>query len=112
MQISFADFTTITSLKIAKYGIPISSLSHEQFPQNVDYSQGSIRNQIVHLVSVDGYWFRCLISKTTGAAQIAGDQIGNGADSLAIRNLIGLVPDNFGLYEELSAYEILIALYP
>ena len=47
----------------------------------------------------------CLISKTSGDAQIAGYQIGNGADSLAIRKLIGLVPDNIGLYEELSAYE-------
>ena len=47
----------------------------------------------------------CLISKTSGEAQIAGYHIGNGADSLAIRKLIGLVPDNVGLYEELSAYE-------
>jgi ABC-2 type transport system ATP-binding protein len=47
----------------------------------------------------------CLISKTSGEAQIAGHHIGNGADSLAIRKLIGLVPDNVGLYEELSAYE-------
>ena len=47
----------------------------------------------------------CLISKTSGEAQIAGYSIGNGADSLAIRKLIGLVTDNVGLYEELSAYE-------
>jgi ABC-2 type transport system ATP-binding protein len=47
----------------------------------------------------------CLISNTSGEAQIAGYQIGNGADSLAIRKLIGLVPDNVGLYEELSAYD-------
>jgi ABC-2 type transport system ATP-binding protein len=47
----------------------------------------------------------CLISKTSGEAQIGGYRIGNGADSLAIRKLIGLVPDNIGLYEELSAYE-------
>ena len=47
----------------------------------------------------------CLISNTSGEAQIAGYQIGNGADSLAIRGLIGLVPDNVGLYEELSAYD-------
>ena len=47
----------------------------------------------------------CLISKTSGEAHIAGYPIGNGADSLAIRKLIGLVPDNIGLYEELSAYE-------
>jgi ABC-2 type transport system ATP-binding protein len=47
----------------------------------------------------------CLISKTSGEAQVAGYLIGNGTDSLAIRKLIGLVPDNIGLYEELSAYE-------
>lgn len=47
----------------------------------------------------------CLISKTNGEARIAGYPIGNGADSLAIRKLIGLVPDNNGLYEELTAYE-------
>ncbi len=48
----------------------------------------------------------CLISKTSGDAQIAGYQIGDdGTASLAIRKLIGLVPDNIGLYDELSAYE-------
>jgi ABC-2 type transport system ATP-binding protein len=47
----------------------------------------------------------CLISRTSGEACIAGYQIGNDSDSLAIRKLIGLVPDNIGLYEELSAYE-------
>jgi ABC-2 type transport system ATP-binding protein len=47
----------------------------------------------------------CLISKTSGEAQIAGFHIGGGVDSLAIRKLIGLVPDNVGLYDELSAYE-------
>jgi len=47
----------------------------------------------------------CLISRTSGDASIAGYQLGNPADSLAIRKLIGLVPDNIGLYEELSAYE-------
>ena len=35
----------------------ITSLSHEQFVQNVDYSMGSVRNQIVHLMSVDDAWF-------------------------------------------------------
>jgi ABC-2 type transport system ATP-binding protein len=47
----------------------------------------------------------CLISRSSGDAQIAGYQVGNEVDSLAIRKLIGLVPDNVGLYEELSAYE-------
>jgi uncharacterized damage-inducible protein DinB len=35
----------------------ITSLSHERFTQNVDYSIGSVRNQIVHLISVDDAWF-------------------------------------------------------
>ncbi len=47
----------------------------------------------------------CLISKTSGEAKIAGYEIGNDADSLEIRKIIGLVPDNVGLYNELSAYD-------
>ena len=47
----------------------------------------------------------CLISKTSGDARIAGYDIDNTADSLKIRKIIGLVPDNVGLYEELSAYK-------
>ena len=47
----------------------------------------------------------CLISKTSGEAKIAGYEIGKDIDSLKIRKMIGLVPDNVGLYEELSAYE-------
>lgn len=35
----------------------ITPLSHEQFTQNMDYSHGSVRNQIVHLMSVDDTWF-------------------------------------------------------
>jgi uncharacterized damage-inducible protein DinB len=35
----------------------ITSLSQEQFIQHVDYSVGSVRNQIVHLMSVDDTWF-------------------------------------------------------
>jgi uncharacterized damage-inducible protein DinB len=35
----------------------IPSLSDEQFTQNVSYSHGSVRNQIVHLISVDDAWF-------------------------------------------------------
>jgi ABC-2 type transport system ATP-binding protein len=34
----------------------------------------------------------CLISKTSGEAQVAGYQVGDGADSLSIRKGIGLVP--------------------
>ena len=35
----------------------ISPLPHEQFTHDVDYSQGSVRDQIVHLMSVDEIWF-------------------------------------------------------
>ncbi len=47
----------------------------------------------------------CLISKTSGDAHIGGHDISNPADSLQIRKMIGLVPDNVGLYEELSAFQ-------
>jgi ABC-2 type transport system ATP-binding protein len=47
----------------------------------------------------------CLISKTSGDASVAGFDVGNEADSLKIRRLIGFVPDNVGLYDSLSAYD-------
>ncbi|MDR1992048.1 MAG: ABC transporter ATP-binding protein [Nitrososphaerota archaeon] len=47
----------------------------------------------------------CLISKTSGTATIGGYEIGNKENSLKIRKLIGLVPDNVGLSEHLSAYD-------
>ena len=47
----------------------------------------------------------CLISKTSGSAKIGGYDIGSTSDQPRIRRMIGLVPDNVGLYEELSAYK-------
>jgi len=47
----------------------------------------------------------CLISKTSGEANVGGYDVGKEADALKIRKLIGLVPDNVGLYESLSAYD-------
>jgi ABC-2 type transport system ATP-binding protein len=47
----------------------------------------------------------CLISKTSGDAKISGYDIGKDSDSLKIRRLIGLVPDNVGLYDDLTAYD-------
>lgn len=35
----------------------IVPLSYEQFTQVGDYSHGSVREQIVHLMDVDGVWF-------------------------------------------------------
>jgi len=47
----------------------------------------------------------CLISKTSGEARIADYDVGKESDSLKIRKLIGLVPDNVGLYDDLTAYD-------
>jgi ABC-2 type transport system ATP-binding protein len=47
----------------------------------------------------------CLISKTSGKAQIAGYEVGNAADVKKIRRIIGLLPENVGLYEGLSVYK-------
>jgi ABC-2 type transport system ATP-binding protein len=47
----------------------------------------------------------CLISKTSGNATIGGYEIGNKEGSLKIRKMIGLVPDNVGLSEHLTAYD-------
>ena len=46
-----------------------------------------------------------LISKTSGTARIAEYDIGNSADMQKIRGMIGLLPENVGLYENLSAYQ-------
>jgi len=47
----------------------------------------------------------CLISKTSGNARIGGYEVGKDADAMEIRKLVGLLPENVGLYGELSAYE-------
>ncbi len=47
----------------------------------------------------------CLISKTSGSAKIGEYEIGNKEDALKIRKIIGLVSDNVGLSENLTAYD-------
>lgn len=47
----------------------------------------------------------CLISKTSGTAKIGNYEIGNKLDANKIRKIIGLLPENVGLYEDLSAYK-------
>ncbi len=48
--------------------------------------------------------FCCLISKTGGTARIGGYDIGKSEDQLRIRRMVGLLPENVGLYDDLSAY--------
>jgi ABC-2 type transport system ATP-binding protein len=46
----------------------------------------------------------CLISKTSGKAQIGDFTVETEADCLKIRKMVGLLPENVGLYDSLSAY--------
>jgi ABC-2 type transport system ATP-binding protein len=46
-----------------------------------------------------------LISKSSGTAEVAGCEIGKEADALRLRQQIGLLPENVGLYEGSSAYD-------
>jgi ABC-2 type transport system ATP-binding protein len=47
----------------------------------------------------------CLVSITSGEAKIGDYNVGKDSDSMAIRKMVGLLPENVGLYEELSAYK-------
>jgi ABC-2 type transport system ATP-binding protein len=47
----------------------------------------------------------CLISKTSGEARVGEYEVGKEADALKIRQMIGFMPDNVGLYDDLSAYD-------
>lgn len=47
----------------------------------------------------------CLISKTEGSATIGGYDVSDAEDAMKIRKMIGIVHDNVGLYESLSAYD-------
>ena len=49
----------------------------------------------------------CLISRTAGQARIGGHSIGDPAAARKIRSLIGLMPEEAGLYPDLSAVSTL-----
>ncbi len=42
------------------WDVCVNELSIEQFTQNVNYSHGSVHNQLVHIMSVDDAWFSSL----------------------------------------------------
>ncbi len=46
----------------------------------------------------------CLIGKTSGNARIGDFAVDNEADCLKIRKMVGILPENVGLYDSLSAY--------
>lgn len=47
----------------------------------------------------------CLINKTSGDAQVGGYSISKEDERLQIRKMVGLLPENVGLYDSLSAYK-------
>jgi ABC-2 type transport system ATP-binding protein len=47
----------------------------------------------------------CLISLTGGSARIGDLEIGKSEDRRTIRKMVGLLPENVGLYEAMSAYK-------
>jgi ABC-2 type transport system ATP-binding protein len=47
----------------------------------------------------------CLISKTSGQARISNFNVDNPEDCLKIRKIVGLLPENVGLYDSLSAHK-------
>jgi ABC-2 type transport system ATP-binding protein len=47
----------------------------------------------------------CLVSKSSGSATIGDYEIASRTDQPKIRGMIGLLTENVGLYEELSAYD-------
>jgi len=51
----FYEYHFAENRKIWDTYIPL--LSKVQFTQNVDYSHGSVRNQIVHMISAEDEWF-------------------------------------------------------
>jgi uncharacterized damage-inducible protein DinB len=59
----------------------ISGLTYEQFTQPINYSHGSVRNQIVHLIEVDDVWF----SELQGVEPAEPLPTANGDDREAIR---------------------------
>jgi uncharacterized damage-inducible protein DinB len=50
----FYDYHFSENRKLWDY---VTQLSQEQFTQHVDYSRGSVRDQILHLISCDDGWF-------------------------------------------------------
>ena len=72
-----------------RYIVP---LSVEQFTQKVDYSHGSIRDQIVHIMSVDEAWFSGLRGVETPPEPFTSD------DRNTIRSYWDGVEENMRAY--------------
>lgn len=72
----------------------VTELSYAQFIQEVDYSHGSLRNQIVHLMEVDDIWF-CELRGVEGPEPFPAAQVD---DRLKIRTHWDLVEQHVREY--------------
>ncbi|HEY1012844.1 MAG TPA: DinB family protein [Herpetosiphonaceae bacterium] len=52
----------------------VASLSDAQFAQNSAYSHGSVRDQLIHMISVDEAWFSGLRGVELGEPEPVGDR--------------------------------------
>lgn len=74
-----------------RYVVP---LSEEQFVQEVNYSQGSVRGQILHMISADDAWF----SDLRGVAGTERDNPDSLVDRASIRAYWDQVEENMRGY--------------
>jgi uncharacterized damage-inducible protein DinB len=68
---SAASFRILIEYNYASYGRvwdSIATLSDEQFVADIDYAHGSLRNQIVHVATVDVRWVRGLTEQPEARA--------------------------------------------
>ena len=57
----------------------VSQLTQEQFTQDIPYSMGSVRNQVVHMLNVDSAWFGDLTGKEPDVVDLDAEQVNDRA---------------------------------
>jgi len=72
----------------------IPSLTWEQFTQEVSYSHGSIRNQLVHILNADNSWFR----------ELRGEEFQQDADPASFNDQQSLRAYRDTVEQEMCAY--------
>ncbi len=72
----------------------VTQLSYEQFVHDVDYSLGSVRSQVVHLMSVEEAWF----AELQGILPAEPDQVADGDDRERIRSYWDQVEQSLRAY--------------
>ena len=87
----FYDYHFAENRKLWNY---VTSLSFEQFTQPVNYSHGSVRDQIVHLIEAEDMWF----SELRGANPLESLSPANSDDRDVIRAYWDSVEQNIRAY--------------